>query len=216
MKNKNILAPLILFAFCGKEKDIDASCDSATLNIKANFLAVRHEALQSTPNAANPLLLDEILIIDPATGAYPLPASEYYPIKVGFLYNSVTTNYEVVEGTSTPDRFKQIIGKVIVTDSESAEGKANIKALNTKLYALVVPMKGVADPDNTFHVFGYQNGLKFLPEATAAEFGNRVVGSFSSLTDAEEGTPNGVNLLDTSYANTLALYNQRFDPVIVP
>lgn len=202
-------------AFCGLQKDVDKACDSVALNLDASMLAVRLEALSVTPNITNPFLLDAVLVLDPDTAAYPLPASEFYPVKIEWLNISVMPNYEVVEGTSMPDTFRQTIGPVVISDSETAAGKANVKALNSELWAIIVPMRGAADASK-FHVFGVTNGLKFLPQATAAEFGNRVVGTFASITGAEETTPNGVNWLDTDYPTTLALYRQRLDPVIVP
>lgn len=200
-------------AFCGKVKDIEKACDSVTINMASTMFAVRLEALSATPNGTNPYLIDELLVIDPDTAAYPLEASVYYPVKIDWLYNSVLQNYEVVEGTSTSDAYKQTIGPVVISDSETAEGKANVKALNSNLYAIVAPVKGVADKDSTFHIYGITNGLKFLPQATAPEFGNRVVGTFASITGGEEGTPNGVNWLETDYAATLAKFINRLEVV---
>lgn len=201
---------------CTKVADILKACDTVNLNMVSGVLVARLEALGVTPNVNNSFLLDEVSIIDPETGAYPLPTSDYYPIKAEWLLNSVTPNYEVVEGTSTADSYKQTIGKIVISDSETAEGKQTIKGLNSNLWVIIAKMKGVKNQEDTFHVFGVQNGLKFLPEATAPEFGNRVVGTFTSLTGAEESTPSGVNWLDTSFAKTNTLFNQRLDPVIVP
>lgn len=201
---------------CTKVADILKACDSVNLNMVSGVLVARLEALGVTLNASNSFLLDEVTLIDPATGVYPLVGSDYYPIKAEWLLNSVTPNYEVVEGTATADSYKQTIGKIVLTDSESAVGKQTIKGLNSNLWVIIAKIKGVKSQADTFHVYGVQNGLKFLPEATAPEFGNRVVGSFASLAGAEEATPNGVNWLDTDYATTNTLFNQRLDPVIVP
>lgn len=201
---------------CTKVADILKACDSVNLNLVSGVLVARLEALGVTPNVNNPFLLDEVTIIDPETGAYPLEGSDYYPIKAEWILNSVTPNYEVVEGTSVPDSYKQTIGKIVITDSETALGKQTVKGLNSNLWVVIAKMKGVKSQADTFHVYGVQNGLKFLPEATAPEFGNRVVGSFASLTGAEEATPNGVNWLDTDFATTNTLFNQRLDPVIIP
>lgn len=203
-------------AYCGKVKDVEKACDAIPLNLKASMYAVRLEALSVTKSPTNPFLLTKIEVIDPATGAYPLAASEFYPVKIEWLYNSVLQNTEPLEGTSLADSFVQTIGPVIITDSESAEGKANAKALNTNMYAIVAPVKGVADADDTFHVYGVQNGLKFTIQASAVEFGNRTVGNFRSIAGGEEATPNGVNWLDTTYAKTLAQFNNRLEEVVIP
>ena len=202
-------------ASCDKVADILNNCDTANLNLVSGAVIVRLEALSVVKNATNSFLLDSLDIIDPDTGAYPLEASSYYPIKAEWYLNSVKPNYEVVEGTSTSDRYKQTIGKIVITDSEKAVGKQNIKGLNSNLWVIVAKLTGVENPVDTFHVYGVRNGMKFLAEATSDEFGNRVVGSFMSIAGGEESTPNGVNLLDTSFANTNTLFNQRFDPVIV-
>jgi len=203
-------------AFCGKTKDVDKACDSVALNLKAHMLAVRLEAISVTKNATNPYLIDTVEVIDPATGLYPVEASAYYPVKLDWLYNSVLPNYEVVEGTSVSDSYKQTVGPLVISDSETAAGKANIKGLNSSLWALVGPVKGAVDQVSTFHIFGVTNGLKFLPIPTAPEYGNRVAGNFASLTGGEEATPNGVNWLDTDYATTLAQYNDRLEVVVIP
>lgn len=203
-------------AYCGKVKDVEKACDAIPLNLKASMYAVRLEALSVTKSPTNPFLLTKIEVIDPATGAYPLAASEFYPVKIEWLYNSVLQNTEPLEGTSLADSFVQTIGPVIITDSESAEGKANAKALNTNMYAIVAPVKGVADADDTFHVYGVQNGLKFTIQASAVEFGNRTVGNFRSIAGGEEATPNGVNWLDTNYDKTLAQFNNRLEEVVIP
>jgi hypothetical protein len=198
-------------AYCGDSKDIDKACDSVTLNLKAQMYAVRLEALSATKDVANPYLITAVEVKDPATGVYPLAASAYYPVKIEWLYNSVLPNYEVLEGTSVSDSYTQTLGPIVVSDSETAEGKANVKALNSNLWAIVAPMKGVVNDAATFHIFGIANGLKFLPAATAVEFGNRVTGTFTSIAGGEEATPNGVNWLDTDYATTLAQFNNRLE-----
>lgn len=201
-------------AFCGTVKDIDKACDSVALNLKAQMYAVRLEALAATKNSLNPFLIEAVEVKDPATGVFPVEASAFYPVKIEWLYNSVNPNYEVVEGTSVSDSYTQTIGPIVISDSETAAGKANVKALNSNLWAIIAPMKGVADAAATFHIFGVTNGLKFVPAATAIEFGNRVTGTFTSIAGGEEATPNGVNWLDTDYATTLAQFSNRLEIVI--
>jgi len=201
---------------CEKVKDILNLCDASNLNLVSGALAVRVEAVSFTKNTLNPFLLDSLDVIDPATGEYPEPTSVYYPIKIDWYLNTAKPNYEVVEGTSTPDKYAHTVGNIVVTDSESAVGKQNVKGLNSNLWVIVAKLKGVNAQADTFHVYGLQNGLKFLVAPTADEFGGRVVGMFKSVAGAEESTPNGVNWLDTDFGNTNALYNQRLDPVIVP
>lgn len=203
-------------AFCGTPKNIDKACDSVPLNLKAHLIAVRLEALSVTPDIANPYLITEVEVIDPTTGLYPLAASPYFPVKLDWLYNSVNQNYEVTEGTSVSDSYIQIVGPLVVSDSETAAGKANVKALNSGLWALVGPVKGAISQVSTFHIYGVTNGLKFLPVPTAPEFGNRVAGNFRSIAGGEEATPNGVNWLDTDYATTLAQYNNLLEVVVIP
>lgn len=201
-------------AFCGTVKDIEKACDSVTLNLSAQMYAVRLEALSATKDAANPYLITAADVIDPVTGVYPVEASAYYPVKIEWLYNSVLPNYEVVEGTSVSDSYIQTLGPIVISDSETAAGKALVKAANSHLWAIVAPMKGVVNNDATFHIYGIANGLKFLPAATAVEFGNRVTGSFRSLAGGEEATPNGVNWLEGTYAATLAKFNNRLEVVV--
>jgi hypothetical protein len=201
-------------AFCGTVKDIEKACDSVALNLSAQMYAVRLEALSATKDVANPYLITAVSVIDPVTGVYPVEASAYYPVKLEWLYNSVLPNYEVVEGTSVSDSYTQTLGPIVVSDSETAAGKANVKALNSNLWAIVAPMKGVVNNEATFHIFGITNGLKFLPAATAVEFGNRVTGSFTSIAGGEEATPNGVNWLEGTYAATLAKFNNRLEVVV--
>jgi hypothetical protein len=203
-------------AYCGKAKDIDKACDSVTINLDTDMIAVRAEALAVTRDVTNPFLITKAEIIDPVTGVYPLTTSEYYPIKVSWLYNSVLPNYEVVEGTSTPDMFRQTLGPLVISDSETADGKANVKALNSNMYKLIGPLKGTVNDISKFHIYGVVNGMKFVPQATAPEFGNRVVGNFGSITGGEEATPNGVNFLDTDYATTKTLYANRLKEVEIP
>ena len=203
-------------AFCGEQKDIKKACDSVALNLKASLIAVRLEALAVTPDVANPYLITAVEVIDPDTGVYPLAASAYYPVNMEWLYNSVLQNYEVVEGTSVSDSYKQTVGPVVISDSETALGKANVKALNSGLWALVGPIKGAVANASAFHIYGVTNGLKFLPIPTAIEFGNRGAGNFTSIAGGEEATPNGVNWLDTDYATTLARFNNRLEVVVIP
>lgn len=203
-------------AFCGTQKDIVKACDSTPLNLKASLIAVRLEALSVVKDIANPYLITGVEVIDPATGVYPLAASPYYPVHLEWLYNSVLQNYEVTEGTSVSDSYIQTVGPVVVSDSETAAGKANVKALNSNLWALVGPVKGAVADASAFHIYGVTNGLKFLPIPTTIEFGNRVAGNFTSIAGGEEATPNGVNWLDTDYATTLAQFNNRLEVVVIP
>jgi len=129
-------------AFCGTQKDIDKACDSTPLNLKASLIAVRLEALSVTRDLLNPYLITSLEVIDPATGLYPLIASAYYPVNMEWLYNSALQNYEVTEGTSVSDSYIQTVGPLVISDSETAAGKANVKALNSNLWALIGPVKG--------------------------------------------------------------------------
>ena len=204
-------------AFCGKTKDIDKACDSTPLNLKTSLYAVRLEALSVVRDVANPYLVTALSVIDPATGAYPVEASAYYPVKMEWLYNSVLQNYEVTEGTSVSYSYIQTVGPVVISDSETAVGKANVKALNSNLWALVGPVKGAVADASAFHIYGMTNGLKFLPIPTEVAYGNRVAGNFTSIAGGEEATPNGVNWLNTAgYAATLAQYNGRLNVVVIP
>ncbi len=203
-------------AFCGKSKDVLKACDASPLNLKASLIAVRLEALSVTKDTENPYLVEAVAVVDPITGLYPLVTSEYYPIKLEWLYNSVLQNYEVTEGTSVSDAYIQTVGPLVIADSETAVGKANVKALNSSMWALVGPVKGAVADDSAFHIYGVANGLKFLPVPTAIEFGNRVAGNFRSIAGGEEATPNGVNWLDTDYATTLAQFNNRLETVVIP
>ena len=200
---------------CSKVADILNNCNSANLNLISGVVVARKEAVNVTPNATNAFLMDEVLIIDPDTGAYPVTGSAYMPIKMEWVYNSVKQNYEVVEGVSTFDRFKHTIGKVVISNSEKAVAKQSIKALNTQMWVVIAKSKGVDAPEDSFSIFGLQNGMKFVPEATSDEVGGRVQGSFMSIAGGEESTPNGVNWLKTDYDTTNTLYNQRLNPVIV-
>lgn len=196
--------------------DILKSCDSATLNMVSSLLLVRSEALQITKDPANPFLITAISVVDPATAAYPIATSDYRPIKAEWFNNSVTQNYEVVEGDAIPDSFTQTIGKIVLFDSESAIGKQKVKALNCNLWKVVAKLSGVGNQNDTFHVFGVNSGLKFVVEATAPEFGNRVSGMFKTATGGQEPTPNGSNLLVGTFAATNTLFNQRLSPVVIP
>lgn len=200
---------------CAKVTDILKVCDSATLNLISAGLLINLKAFAGVKSLTNDFLLNALTVIDPDTGAYPLEASNYYPVSAEWFYNSNKQNYEVVEGTATADKYKQTVGPIVITNSESATGKQTVKGLNSELWVFVAKLSGVGAPADAFHVYGSRNGLKFLPTATSDEFGGRVVGSFVSIAGGEESTPNGVNLLITDAANTEVLFNQRFDPVIV-
>jgi len=210
---KNKIPLIVLMAFCGKTEDVTKACDAVPLNLNSLMYAVRIEALSATPDVTNPYLITDIEVIDPATGVYPLAASAYYPVKLEWMYNSMLPNYEVIEGTSVADSYKQSLGPLVIPNSETATGKANVKALNSGLWALVGPLKGAVTPEARFHIYGISNGLKFLPIPTTPEFGNRVAGNFASITGGEEATPNGVNWLNGTYAATLAQFNDRLDVV---
>jgi len=201
--------------YCDKVADILSTCDSTNLNLVSGVLLVRAEALQTVKDTSNPFLITAATVVDPTTGVYPIVGSPYRPIKAEWLLNSVVANYEVVEGAAVPDSYSQNIGKIILTDSETAVGKQTMKGLNSNLWKVVAKLKGVGNQNDTFHIYGVVNGLKFLPEATAPEFGNRVVGMFKSVAGAEEATPNGVNLLVNTFANTNTLFNQRLNPVVI-
>ena len=201
---------------CGKVSDILKSCDNSSLNLVSGLLLVKREAVELVKDATNPFLVTSLTIKDPTTGLYPAVNSDYYPVKAEWYNNSVVPNYEVVEGGNAPDMYSQTVGKVVLFDSETATGKQSVKGLNASKWLLVSKVSGTVNEDSSFHIYGATHGLKFLVEPTAPEFGNRVVGMFKSSAGAEESTPNGLNLLITSIANTKSLFNQRFSTVVIP
>ena len=196
---------------CGKLKD-NAACMTTAINLGGGLLAIVRDAVDFVYDINNPTIITGLTVKDKkGTGVYPISSNENYPVKMEWLHNSVNPNYEVVEGTNSVT-YTQSIGTVVITDSETKEGKANILALTGKLFVVVSKMRG-ANADSAFHVFGMANGLKFMVEPATPESGNRVIGKFTSLEGAGEITPNGVNLLIVNAATTESLFNNRFEVV---
>lgn len=213
MKNK-ILPAIILMALCYKPGDVEKACDSADLNALSGALLVNLKAFKATKSATKKFTLETITVVDPDTGAFPLPASDYYPMKVEWEKNAVKPNYEVVASTVKKDTYTQIASGLIINNSEADKGKETIMALATEKYVLIYALSGAADEDDKFQVLGSKNGLQFVVEATSDEVGGRVTGSLRSLEGGAEPNPNGFNfLLTTGLADTEALFNNRFETV---
>ena len=83
-------------ALCYKPDDIAKSCDSSDLTALSGGLAINIKAFKPKKSATKKFTLEDIDIIDPDTGAYPLITSDYYPIRVEWNKNAVQPNYEVV------------------------------------------------------------------------------------------------------------------------
>ena len=197
-------------SFCGIIKDVSKGCDNTALNLSGDLLAIRLKAISITKDPTNPMLITNLTVKDLNSGLYPLETSSFYPVKMEWLHNSVTPNYEVVEGAGFMS-YTQTVGPVIINDSETKEGKANVLALTSDLWVIVSKVKGTESNDNAYHVYGANQGLKFVVAPSTPESGNRVIGSFMSPEGAGENTPNGLNLLVGTYVATDALYLNRFE-----
>ena len=204
-------------ALCYKPDDIAKSCESSHLTALSGGLAINIKAFKPTKSATLKFTLEDIDIIDPDTGAYPLITSDYYPIKVEWNKNAVQPNYEVVSSDVKRDSYTHIVPSVIITNSESDKGKETIVALTDEKYVFVYKASGTADADDAYQVLGAKNGMQFVVEPTSAELGGRVTGSFRSLTGGAEGNPNGLNfLLTTSIKATDTNSPNRFYTVVIP
>jgi hypothetical protein len=204
-------------ANCYKPADVTLGCDSADLQALSGALLIDLSAFRGTKSDTEKFTLENIEVIDPDTGAYPLPASDYYPVKIEWAKNAVKPNYEVVSSEVKADTYTQIATGLIINDSESNAGKETTMALATRKWVLVYKATGVADPDDTFQVLGAKNGLQYVVEPTSDDVGGRVTGSLRSLTGGGEANPNGYNfLLTTGIEDTHTLFNNRFQTVVIP
>ena len=204
-------------ALCYKPDDIAKSCDSSDLTALSGGLAINIKAFKPTKSATLKFTLEDIDIIDPDTGAYPLSTSDYYPIKVEWNKNAVQPNYEVVSSDVKRDTYTHIVPSVIINNSESDKGKETIVALTDEKYVFVYKASGTADADDAYQVLGAKNGMQFVVEPTSAELGGRVTGSFRSLTGGAEGNPNGLNfLMAAGIEATDTKFNNRFSTVVIP
>ena len=204
-------------ALCYKPDDIAKSCDSSDLTALSGGLAINIKAFKPKKSTTLKFTLEDIDIIDPDTGAYPLITSDYYPIKVEWNKNAVQPNYEVVSSDVKRDSYTHIVPSVIINNSESDKGKETIVALTDEKYVFVYKASGTADADDAYQVLGAKNGMQFVVEPTSAELGGRVTGSFRSLTGGAEGNPNGLNFLMVGgLAATDTKFNNRFATVVIP
>ena len=200
---------------CYKPADIAKSCESADLQALSGGLLVHIDAFRPTKHLTDKFTLSDITVVDPDTDAYPLPASDYYPVKVEWEKNAVKPNYEVVSSEVKKDTYTHIVPGVIVNNSESNEGKETTMSLATNKWVFVYKASGVAEAADAYHVLGAKNGLQFVVEPTSDELGGRVSGSLRSLTGGGETNPNGLNfLLAGGLAATDTLFNNRFEVVI--
>ncbi len=201
-------------ALCYKPDDLAKVCDNADLTALSGGLAINIKAFQPTPNAAKKFTLDDIDVVDPDTGAYPLLTSKYYPIAIEWDKNAVQPNYEVVSSDFKRDRYTHIVPNIIVHNSESDAGKETVLALSDERYVFVYKAAGVGAAADAFHVLGAKNGLQYVAEPTSADVGGRVTGSLRSLAGGAENTPNGLNLLITDLAGTETKFGNRFEVVV--
>lgn len=198
-------------ALCYKPGDVDKSCDSSDLQALSGGLLINLKAFKGTKAATKKFTLEDIEVIDPDTGAYPLETSDYYPVKIEWEKNAVKPNYEVVSSTVKKDTYTHVASGIIINNSESNEGKETTMALATEKWVLVYALSGVGLDADKYQVLGAKNGLQFVVEATSDDVGGRVTGSLRSLEGGGESNPNGYNfLLSTGVADTETLFNNRF------
>jgi hypothetical protein len=203
-------------ALCYKPADVLKACDSADLNALSGGLLINFKAFKAVKATGKKFTYDDITVIDPETGVYPVVGSDYYPILIEWEKNAVKPNYEVISSDVKKDTYVQLASGVIIANSESDAGKEAIMALATEKYVFVYANSGVADPLDTYHVLGSRSGLQFVAEPTSEEVGGRVTGSLRSLTGGAEGNPNGYNfLLETGLPATYTLFNNRFSTVAI-
>jgi len=202
---------------CYKPADVVLGCDSADLQALSGALLIDLSAFRGTKSLTDKFTLENIEVVDPDTAAYPLPASDYYPVKIEWAKNAVKPNYEVVSSEVKADTYTQIATGLIINDSESNAGKETTMALATRKWVLVYKATGVANADDAYQVLGAKNGLQYVVEPTSDDVGGRVTGSLRSLTGGGEANPNGYNfLLTTGIEDTDVLFNNRFNTVIIP
>jgi hypothetical protein len=215
MKNKKL--PAIILALCYSPNDVDKACDSADLQALSGGLLINLKAFRGTKSATNKFTFEDIEVVDPDTGAYPLETSDYYPIKIEWAKNAVKPNYEVVSSEVKQDTYTHIASGIIINNSESDAGKETTMSLATEKWVFVYALSGTAAAADKYQVLGSKNGLQFVAEATSDDVGGRVTGSLRSLTGGAEANPNGYNfLLTTGIEDTEALFNNRFAVAVIP
>lgn len=198
-------------ANCYKPADNDTACDSADLQALSGALLIDLAAFKGTKHVSKKFTLANIEVIDPDTGEYPEPTSDYYPVKMSWAKNAVKPNYEVNSSEVKNDTYTQLASGLIINNSESDEGKESTMALATRKWVLVYKATGVADLNDGYHVLGSKNGLQYVVEPTSDDVGGRVTGSLRSLTGGGEPNPNGLNfILSGGLAATDVLFNNRF------
>jgi hypothetical protein len=199
-------------ANCYKPDDVALGCDSADLQAKSGALLIDLDAFRGTKSTTKKFTLEDIEVIDPDTGVYPLITSDYYPVKIEWAKNAVKPNYEVVSSEVKADTYTQLASGLIINNSESDAGKETVMALATRKWVLVYKATGVANADDAYQVLGAKNGLQFVVEPTSDDVGGRVTGSIRSLTGGGEANPNGYNFLLATggIAATETLFNNRF------
>jgi hypothetical protein len=203
-------------ALCYKPADIAKNCDSADIQALSGALLVDLAAYVPTPSATLKFTLEDIGIIDPDTGVYPVVGSDYYPVLVEWEKNAVKPNYEVVTSELKRDTYLHVVPGIIIHNSESNEGKLNVMALATRKWVLVYKASGTASANDAFQVLGSKNGMQFTVEPTSDDLGNRVSGSMRSLTGGGELNPNGFNfLMTTGIAATQLKFNNRLAVVVI-
>jgi hypothetical protein len=202
-------------ANCYKPDDVALGCDSADLQALSGALLIDLNAFKGTKSSTLKFTLEEIEVVDPDTGAYPLEASDYYPVKIEWAKNAVKPNYEVVSSEVKADTYTQLASGLIINNSESDAGKETTMALATRKWVLVYKASGVANAADAYQVLGFKNGLQFVVEPTSDDVGGRVTGSIRSLTGGGESNPNGLNYLPVAgIAAADTAFNNRFEVVI--
>lgn len=200
---------------CYKPADVVLGCESSDLQLQSGVLLIDIRAFKpekATPSAK--FTLSSVKVVDPDTGAYPLPASDYYPIKMEWAKNAVKANYEVNSSEFKNDTYTQTLGQLVIANSETATGKENILALSTRKYVAVASLGTSVSEDSKYQVYGSKNGLQFLVEPTSDDYGGRVLGTLRSLTGGGEPTPNGLNLYRSGDMDALDIdFNNRFEGI---
>lgn len=203
-------------ANCYKPADVAIGCDSADLQALSGALLIDLYAFKGTKHSTKKFTFIDIDVIDPVTGIYPISSSDYLPLKIEWAKNAVKPNYEVISSEVKSDTYAQIATGLIISNSESDEGKETAMALSTRKWVLVYKATGTASVNDSYQVLGSKNGLQFVVEPTSDDLGGRVSGSLRSLTGGGEANPNGMNfLLTTGIVATDALFNNRFNVVVI-
>jgi hypothetical protein len=203
--------------YCFKPADIVIICESSDLQALSGGLLVDFEALTVTKATLTKFTLADMIVSDPATGVYPLAASNFFPRRLEFEKNAVNPNYEVLSSELKRDSYIHVVPGVIIPNSESDAGKEAIQAFSTRKWVYIYKVAGTNSADDAFHVLGLKKGLQFVVEPTSADLGNRVSGSFRSLAGSGEPNPNGFNfLMTTGIAATQVKFNNRLSVVPIP